>query len=304
MRIAEVYRGGNEAPGKLASLTIGSTGTLTGDHSTDPEFIGKTLEGIGDLYGGSRKANNTGYTALNITSGIINRVFGGNNIGGNVTGNIAVTINKTGSYDWYVGNVFGGGNLAAYSGTPTVTLTNGTVSHSVYGGGNEAGVGGSLVNINGGGVVDGIYGGCNTSGTVAGNITVIINGGTLGTSIAPLTSGIFGGGFGKDTGTDGNVDVNIGDASHSPTIYGDTEQGCIITTVTHIMSIIVVILGGQVGRHLLLLMVKRIMREHIIMVQYVPNIVPPQQLAQFGMKQLLVPNMNFLLQPLLHLWQR
>ena len=88
MRIAEVYRGGNEAPGKLASLTIGSTGTLTGDHSTDPEFIGKTLEGIGDLYGGSRKANNTGYTALNITSGIINRVFGGNNIGGNVTGNI------------------------------------------------------------------------------------------------------------------------------------------------------------------------------------------------------------------------
>jgi len=231
MRIAEVYRGGNEAPGKLASLTIGSTGTLTGNHSTGPEFIGKTLEGIGDLYGGSRKANNTGYTALNITSGIINRVFGGNNIDGNVTGDIAVTINKTDSHDWYVGNVFGGGNLAAYSGSPTVTLTNGTVSHSVYGGGNEAGVGGSLVNINGGGVVDGIYGGCNTSGTVTGNITVNINGGTLGTSSVPLTSGIFGGGFGKDTGTDGNVDVNIGDASHSPTIYGDVYGGSALGNV-------------------------------------------------------------------------
>ena len=48
------------------------------------------------------------------------------------------------------GSVFGGGNLAAYTGTPEVNVTAGTVGGSVFGGGNEAGVGGNTrVIVNG-----------------------------------------------------------------------------------------------------------------------------------------------------------
>ena len=240
MKIREVYGGGNEAAGNAGSVTIGCTGAIvTGDagHAAHPDNIGTTLEGIGTVYGGANAADigkdgSPSNITLNINSGMVNNVFGGNNTSGTIYGTIAVNINKNAATcGWYVGNVFGGGNLASYSGTPTVTLTNGTISHSVYGGGNEAGVGGSLVNINGGAVVDGIYGGCNTSGDVSGNIVVNINGGTLGTSTTRMTNGIFGGGFGQNTTTSGNVTVNVGDATHTPTIYADVYGGSALGNV-------------------------------------------------------------------------
>ena len=232
MKINEVYGGGNEAAGNAGSLTIGCTG--------DYESNG---EGIKDVYGGANAADINNDISLIIKGGHIDRVFGGNNSSGNISGTVAVEVNWDNSLtcDKYLGNVFGGGNLATYSGAPTVTLTNGTVSHSVYGGGNEAGVGGSLVNINGGTVIDGVYGGCNTSGDVSGNIVVNINGGTLGTATTPLTSGIFGGGFGEATTTGGNVTVNIGDpaaasAAATSTIYGDIYGGSALGTVNDAVS--------------------------------------------------------------------
>ena len=245
MKIREVYGGGNEAAGNAGSVTIGCTGAIvTGDagHAAHPDNIGTTLEGIGTVYGGANAADigkdgSPSNITLNINSGMVNNVFGGNNTSGTIYGTIAVNINKNAATcGWYVGNVFGGGNLAAYSGSPTVTVTNGEVSHNVYGGGNEAGVGGSEVNINGGSVIDGVYGGCNTSGNVSGDIVVNINGGTLGTSGAPLTSGIFGGGFGEATTTGGNVTVNVGDANATSaaatsTIYGDIYGGSALGTV-------------------------------------------------------------------------
>ena len=227
MHITEVYGGGNEAAGNAGTITIGCTG--------DFENNG---EGIGDVYGGANAADINNNISLAIRGGHIDRVFGGNNSSGSISGTIAVEVNWNDALTCgkYLGNVFGGGNVAAYTGTPTVTLTNGTVSHSVYGGGNEAGVGGSLVNINGGSVLDGVYGGCNTSGNVSGNIVVNINGGTLGTSSAPLTSGIFGGGYGSATTTGGNVTVNVGDANAASatatsTIYGDIYGGSALGTV-------------------------------------------------------------------------
>ena len=243
MKLGEVYGGGNEADGNAGTVTIGCTGDWTtsgtNNHTnanlTDNR-IGYELEGIGTVYGGANQANigtaqNNSNITLNINSGMVNRVFGGNNTSGTINGTIAVNINKTSdACSWYVGDVFGGGNIAAYSGSPTVTLTNGTVSGNIYGGGNEAGVGGSTVNINGGAMTagKGIYGGCNTSGVVNGDIAVNINGGTLGTSgNGNALDGIFGGGYGQSTSTTGNVTVTIGDAAGNniPTIYGDIYGG-------------------------------------------------------------------------------
>lgn len=222
MHITELYGGGNEAAGNAGSINIICTGTES--------------EGIGDVYGGANAADINSDITLNISGGNINRVFGGNNTSGAINGNVAVNVNwntTTPCGYSHLGSVFGGGNLASYAGTPVVTLTNGTVSHSVYGGGNEAGVGGSQVNINGGRVMDGVYGGCNTSGTVTGDIAVNINAGTLGVSGTPLTSGIFGGGYGDATATQGNVTVTIGDlaGSHAPTIYGDIYGGSALGNV-------------------------------------------------------------------------
>lgn len=224
MHITELYGGGNEAAGNAGAINIICTGSNT--------------EGIGDVYGGANAADINSDITLNISGGNINRVFGGNNTSGDINGDVAVNVNwnTTNPCGYsYLGSLFGGGNVAGYARTPVVTLTNGTVSHSVYGGGNEAGVGGSQVNINGGQVMEGIFGGCNTSGTVTGAIAVNINGGTLGVSGTPLTQGIFGGGYGAATGTEGNVTVTIGDpaGTKTPTIYGDIYGGSALGNVNN-----------------------------------------------------------------------
>ena len=242
MKIREVYGGGNLAAGNATSISVGCTGAIVaGDngHAAHPENIGTTLEGIGTVYGGANEANigtssQPSNIVLNINSGMVANVFGGNNTSGTIYGDIEVNINKNAqTCGWYVGNVFGGGNLAAYSGTPDVNIINGTVSHNVYGGGNEAGVGGGDVTMSGGEVLGGIYGGCNTSGTVDGNIVVNITGGTVGSSTTKA-DGIFGGGFGEATGTSGNVEVNIGTSGQTTggaTIYGDVYGGSALGSV-------------------------------------------------------------------------
>ena len=213
MHIDEIYGGGNEAAGNAGTISIGCTGGDT--------------EGIADVYGGANQADISNDITLNITGGRIERVFGGNNTSGSISGDITVTIDWDGScQNSYLGSVFGGGNRAAYSGTPTVNIEDGTVSHSVYGGGNEANVGGTVVNMNGGSVLEGIYGGCNTSGTVTGLVDVNINGGTIGANNSHAN--IHGGGYGPATLTTGNVEVTVGTAVGAqtyPTIYGDVYGG-------------------------------------------------------------------------------
>ena len=127
MHINEVYGGGNEAAGNAGTITIGCTGT---------EANG---EGIGDVYGGANAADINSNITLEINGGRINNVFGGNNTSGTISGAIEVNIEKTQNCDWYVGNVYGGGNLAPYTGSPAVNVKNGTVSLNVYGGGKGAG---------------------------------------------------------------------------------------------------------------------------------------------------------------------
>ena len=289
MKIGEVYGGGNVAGSNAGEITIGCTGT--GDN-----------EGIDYVYGGANQAPVTGPIVLTIQEGRIGNVFGGNNNGGAITGDITVNIEKKAHpCVWEIGNVFGGGNLAQYNGTPKVYVKNGAVANvygggngnpqdqtqepgqvtgtdvtigddnedysaivtgNVYGGGNAARVSGNtkvvyndnhitsyVGNLFGGGnqagvtgtaqvtltdgtVTTGMYGGCNEKGNIVGNITVNVNGGTIGssTSLASYTTAdVFGGGYGKDTGTSGDVEVNVNGGD----IYGDVYGGSALGNVNN-----------------------------------------------------------------------
>ena len=236
MIIQEVYGGGNKANGNASSITIGCTGALeTGEngHAANPGNIGKTLEGIGSVYGGANQASigteqNHSDITLNINSGMIANVFGGNNTSGTVYGDIVVNINKNNNNcGWYVGNVFGGGNNAPYPGDPEVNIINGTISLDVFGGGKGPGAtvtGNPVVTVGSSGktvIVNGnvygggdaapvtgntqvaignsstvrtkVFGGGNQAG-VSGNATVQLTSGTVGnTDVTDATGGIYGG---------------------------------------------------------------------------------------------------------------
>ena len=121
INIDNVYGGGNKATSAAGNITIGCA------------------EHIGAVYGGANQANITGDINLNIVSGHIDNVFGGNNTSGNISGTITVTVNDTNfACGMEVGNVYGGGNKAAYgTGTnyPVVNIKNGHLTGSVFGGG-------------------------------------------------------------------------------------------------------------------------------------------------------------------------
>lgn len=204
MYLGEVYGGGNLAASNAGSITIGCTGT---------EANG---EGINYVYGGANDADVTGDITLNITGGRISNVFGGNNTGHTVSGSIQVIINKTESCDWYVGNVYGGGNLATYTAPttssytgnyPEVNILNGTVSLNVFGGGlGESAVvtGNPVVNINGGTVLGSTFGG-GSQAPVIGDPTVNALKGTAAT--------IYGGGLGSTAIVTGDPTVVVNQTS-------------------------------------------------------------------------------------------
>lgn len=260
MKVQEVYGGGNRAAGKAGTINIGCTGSLTADHYAHPERIGTTLEGIGTVYGGSNAANVSNSVLLNINDGIINKVFGGNNDKDTIQGTITVNIEKTGSCDWYVGEVYGGGNHAPYGGTPAVNIIAGTIYRNVYGGGNDItadtlvntprGVNGSNVVMTGGTVLGGVYGGCNEKGSVATDALVTIQSGTIGSQTQlshDTVANVFGGGLGANTKVAGNVTVNFGNKPTTPgapnanlklygDIYGGSALGSVNTTVVNVLD--------------------------------------------------------------------
>lgn len=211
MHIDEVYGGGNMAPSNAGNVTIG----CTGDEG----------EGIGDVYGGANAADITGNVSLLITGGSIERVFGGNNASGNVSGDIAVNINwtdpSTCGYN-YLGYVYGAGNKADYAGSPVVNIKNGTVSHDVFGGGLQANVGGSVtVNMLGGSVEGALYGG----GALAHTNT---NGGTTSVNLVGGTvHDVYGGGLGQKKGfNDATEDIEAYvNGNVTVTLNGSNETG-------------------------------------------------------------------------------
>ena len=98
LEIGEIYGGGNEA-------------YMSASTSLDL----KCVEGFNEIYGGARNANVAGDISMTITGGRYNKVFGGNNVGGVISGTITVNVDERGCLPIEIGELYGGGNQAAYS---------------------------------------------------------------------------------------------------------------------------------------------------------------------------------------------
>lgn len=98
LEVNGIYGGGNEAymDGK-------------------PNIVLGCIDYLKEIYGGSRNADVGSDINITITSGHFDRVFGGNNLGGAINGSITVNIEETGCNPITIGEVYGGGNKAAYS---------------------------------------------------------------------------------------------------------------------------------------------------------------------------------------------
>ena len=108
------------------------------------------IPGLKNAYGGAEAADIQSDVTLNITNGNFDRVFGGNNVSGTIHGKITVNIEETGCHLITIGQLFGGGNQAAYEGPeildsqnqgtgvfrgPTVNAKSFTSIGEIYGGG-------------------------------------------------------------------------------------------------------------------------------------------------------------------------
>ena len=235
LHITELYGGGNYAASQPGSITVNCTGTFTN---------WSNYEGIEYLYAGANRANiSGGNITLNITKGTIKNVFGGNNNSGTISGTITVNVTKADNC-MHLYNVFGGGNLAPYSGGPAVNIKHGTVDNNVYGGGKGADAvvtGNPVVTIgdNNGDhtaiVVHDVYGGGDAA-AVKGNTAVTYNDNNASSTVANL----FGGG--NAAGVSGTATVNMTLGKVTTGIYGgcnssDTVKGLITLNLN----------GGQVG---------------------------------------------------------
>lgn len=222
-----VYGGGNLASvGGTTTVTINQLGSKVhvdvygggalanvGDASSATTVTLTNGVVIGDVYGGGlgdadHSALVNGTVTVTIDGGQVRNVFGCNNVNGAPQRTVEVTVND----GTVTQSVYGGGNVAAYAGSPVVTINGGTVTQSVYGGGNLANVSGSTtVTVNDGTVSEDVYGG-GALANVGVNTTVNIMGGTI-------SGDIYGGGLGRkeDTGVTaiaalvgGTATVNIG----------------------------------------------------------------------------------------------
>ena len=150
--VNEAYGGGKSAP-----------------MDAEAKLLMACIPGLEEVYGGAQAADINDDVTLTITNGTFNRVFGGNNLSGTISGSIKVNIEEVGCRPIIIGELYGGGNLAAYSiygyeddGTPKVSGTNPsddpevnvksfTSIGTVYGGGfgeQAVMVGSPTVNIN------------------------------------------------------------------------------------------------------------------------------------------------------------
>ena len=129
--VDEAYGGGKSAP-------------MDGE----AKLLMSCIPGLKVAYGGAENANILGDVTLNITNGNFDRVFGGNNISGTIGGKITVNIEETGCSPIIIGQLYGGGNQAAYNGPwvddndhskgrqgPVVNVKSFTSIGEVYGGG-------------------------------------------------------------------------------------------------------------------------------------------------------------------------
>ena len=96
--VDEAYGGGKSAP-----------------MDAEAKLLMACIPGLQAVYGGAEAADVHGDVTLTITNGTFKRVFGGNNKSGTISGAIKVNIEEVGCRPIIIGELYGGGNLAAYS---------------------------------------------------------------------------------------------------------------------------------------------------------------------------------------------
>ena len=96
--VDEAYGGGKSAP-----------------MDAEAKLLMACIPGLQAAYGGAEAADIQGNVTLNITNGTFDRVFGGNNLSGTISGSITVNIEEIGCRPIIIGELYGGGNQAAYS---------------------------------------------------------------------------------------------------------------------------------------------------------------------------------------------
>ena len=135
----------------------------------EAQLLMACIPGLQAVYGGAEAADVHGNVTLNITNGIFDRVFGGNNLSGTIGGSITINVEEIGCRPVKIGELYGGGNQAGYSvygydshgkpketGTrlyddPQVNVMSFTSIGNIYGGGYGDGatlVGNPTVNVN------------------------------------------------------------------------------------------------------------------------------------------------------------
>lgn len=151
--VDEAYGGGKSAP-----------------MDAEAKLLMSCIPGLQAAYGGAEAAAIQGDVTLNITNGTFDRVFGGNNLSGTISGSITVNIEEVGCKPIIIGELYGGGNQAGYSvygydsndkpiesgetplyNDPQVNVKSFTSIGNIYGGGYGDGatmVGNPTVNIN------------------------------------------------------------------------------------------------------------------------------------------------------------
>ena len=156
-------------------------------------------------------ANVYGPVTVTTESGKTGSVFGCNNLNGSPLQTVAVNIKGTdaiaGGQSWAIGNVYGGGNQASYTGNPVVAMSGGYVN-KVFGGGlgtTAVVTGNTSVTLSGGTVVHDVYGG-GSQADVTGSVNVSVTGGGA--------AAVYGGGALAHTNTanwDKSKNENAGD---------------------------------------------------------------------------------------------
>ena len=96
--VDEAYGGGKSAP-----------------MDAEAKLLMACIPGLKEVYGGAQAADIKDNVTLTITNGTFDRVFGGNNLSGTISGDITVNIEEVGCRPIIIGELYGGGNQAPYS---------------------------------------------------------------------------------------------------------------------------------------------------------------------------------------------
>lgn len=247
-KFGDVYGGCN-----LANITGNLTLTIEGGTFNNVYGGSKgDLASLGDGHS-DKPANITGNVTLNLNGGSMENAFGGSNINGNITGSITVNVEANQEYcGLNITNVYGAGNLTAYTPTnastvhPEVNVINGAISGNVFGGGlgsTAVVTANPKVTVSGGSIGGSVYGGGEQAGTT-GNTEVNVEGGTVSTDV-------FGGG--KEANVSGNVEVNIEGGTITGDVYGGgalanvNTNGDNTTTVNILGGTLNDVYGGGLG---------------------------------------------------------